>query len=73
MTTIDARGKSCPMPIVLMAKAMNTLAPGDRLIVQADDRAFPEDVQAWCKKTGHELVELANKSGYFEAEIRRAG
>ena len=70
---IDARGKSCPMPIVLMAKAMNGLSPGDRLIVQADDRAFPEDVGAWCKKTGNVLVELAQRAGYYEAEIQRGG
>lgn len=35
------------------------------------DRAFPKDVEAWCKKTGNTLVSLAEKAGTFEAEIRR--
>jgi TusA-related sulfurtransferase len=69
--TVDARGKSCPMPIVLIAKALRDAATGTRLIVQADDRAFPEDVRAWCKKMGHELVSLDNKPGYYEAVIKK--
>jgi len=70
-TSLDARGKSCPMPIVLLAKALRDASTGTRLVVQADDRAFPEDVRAWCKKTGHELVSLDNKPGYYEAVIRK--
>jgi tRNA 2-thiouridine synthesizing protein A len=72
MQTLDARGKSCPMPIVLTAKAMKALAPGDRLLVLANDRAFPEDVKAWCTKTGNDLVSLAQNGDHFEAEVRRA-
>jgi tRNA 2-thiouridine synthesizing protein A len=71
MVTIDARGKSCPMPIVLAAKAMKTIGVGDGLLVQADDRAFPLDIEAWCEKTGHQLIALVSKKGHVEAEIRR--
>jgi TusA-related sulfurtransferase len=70
-TSVDARGKSCPLPIVLIAKALRDARSGARLSVQADDRAFPDDVRAWCKKTGHELVSLDNKPGYYEAVIRK--
>ncbi len=69
--TLDARGKSCPIPIVLAAKAARGLAVGEVMLLQADDRAFPEDVRAWCRKTGNTLVSLLKKRGYFEAEIRR--
>jgi TusA-related sulfurtransferase len=69
--TVDARGKACPMPIVLMAKALRDAPPGDTLLVQADDRAFPEDVRAWCTKTGHELSSLESKPGYYEAVVKK--
>jgi tRNA 2-thiouridine synthesizing protein A len=71
MQTVDARGKSCPMPIVLIAQAARSASPGEKLAVMADDRAFPEDIRAWCKKTGYELVSLETKSGYFEARIKK--
>ena len=72
MQTLDARGKSCPMPIVMTAKAMKALDLGARLFVLANDRAFPEDVKAWCKKTGNDLLSLEQKDDHFEAEVRRA-
>jgi TusA-related sulfurtransferase len=71
-TSLDARGKSCPMPIVLLAKPKRDASPGSRMIVQADDRAFPEDVRAWCRKTGNELLSLDNKPGYYEAVIKKS-
>jgi len=73
MRTVDARGKSCPLPIVLVAQAARTAASGEKLAIQADDRAFPEDLLAWCKKTGHELLSLESKSGYFEARVAVVG
>jgi tRNA 2-thiouridine synthesizing protein A len=69
MRTVDARGKSCPLPIVFVAQAARAAASGEKLCIQADDRAFPEDLLAWCQKTGHQLVSLETKSGYFEARI----
>jgi tRNA 2-thiouridine synthesizing protein A len=71
MQQVDARGKSCPLPIVLTAKAVKTIAIGETLAVQADDRAFVLDIEAWCKKTGHELLGIETKEGYFEATLRR--
>ena len=68
---LDARGKSCPLPIVLLAKALRGASSGARVTVQADDRAFPEDVKAWCRKTGNELASLENKPGYYEAVIKK--
>ena len=68
---IDAKGKSCPLPIVLLARAVRSAGPGETRVVQADDRAFPADVEAWCRKTGNELVTLRDKGRYFEATVRR--
>jgi len=71
MIEVDARGKSCPLPIVLTAKAVKLLAIGESLLVRADDRAFLPDIEAWCKKTGNALLSTVNKEGYFEATLRR--
>ena len=60
-----------PLPIVLLAKALRGESAGARVTIQADDRAFPEDVKAWCRKTGNELASLENKPGYYEAVIKK--
>lgn len=59
------------MPIVLTARALNGVARGEMIAVRADDRAFPRDIEAWCKKTENELVSLEEKPGFHEAIIRR--
>ena len=55
---IDCRGISCPMPIVEVTKAARTLAGGDRIVVLASDLAFPLDIEAWIRRTGHKLESL---------------
>ena len=71
MSQIDARGKSCPMPIVLLAKAARELPPGGSISILSDDRAFPMDVEAWCLKTKHKLVSLKDGGGSYEAVVLR--
>lgn len=71
MTNLDARGKSCPLPIVLTARKIREVAVGDSVVVLADDRAFLPDIEAWCKKTGHALLSTGMKDGHFEAVVRR--
>jgi len=73
MENIDARGKSCPLPIVLVAKAMRNLPTGTTVTVQADDRAFPEDIRAWCRKTNHQLLSLDSRLGFHEAVVKKNG
>lgn len=42
------------------------IADGDTIEVRADDRAFPADVAAWCKKTNNALVRLETRTdGHF--------
>jgi TusA-related sulfurtransferase len=71
MQTLDTRGKSCPLPIVLTAKALKALPVGAELVVLADDRAFLPDIEAWCRKVGHELCGARTVDGFFEATVRR--
>jgi len=43
---------------------------GEDLHVIADDPAFPPDVKAWCRRTGHELVSLETIDGVTQAVVR---
>ena len=54
---VDARGLSCPMPIVRTAQAVKAAASGDLIEVLATDPGSTKDFVAWCRTTGHELVQ----------------
>ena len=68
---IDARGMQCPGPIVEVFKAMKEAQPGDEINIQVTDRGFVEDIQAWCRKTGNELVSMDDKTNIIRATIRK--
>ncbi|TWT80465.1 sulfur transfer protein SirA [Planctomycetes bacterium CA13] len=69
VSEIDLTGMKCPMPIVHLTKLMKTLDDGDEVTAFATDPAFCLDVEAWCKRTGHELVELVNSENRVSAKI----
>lgn len=72
-TLLDLSGLRCPVPIVRLNAAIRDLAPGAGLEVRATDPAFELDVQAWCRRTGHALVELQKSPGVLVARLRKAG
>ena len=70
-TTVDARGLSCPMPIVKTALAVKALQPGDLIEVLATDPGSQRDFVAWSRSTGHELVEQTVDGNVYRFVIRR--
>ena len=55
---LDTRGLKCPMPLVKLSKTVKEVAVGAHITVTADDPAFPHDLRAWCRRTGHRLVSM---------------
>ncbi|MBN9425514.1 MAG: sulfurtransferase TusA family protein [Burkholderiales bacterium] len=53
---IDARGLSCPLPILRTKKALAELQSGQVLKVVATDAGAPRDFEAFARQTGHELL-----------------
>ena len=68
---IDARGLSCPMPIVKTAQAVKTLPSGAAVELLATDVGSMKDVAAWCRSTGNELIEQTSDGAVYRFVIRR--
>lgn len=60
---VDARGKACPLPIIMLANAARDLAAGTELTVLATDVAARYDVPAWARLTGHDFVGESKTDG----------
>ena len=61
--SLDVLGLFCPVPILLAAREMQSLRPGDLLEVIGDDPGIREDIPAWCEQAGHRLVEMVDEEG----------
>jgi tRNA 2-thiouridine synthesizing protein A len=70
-TVVDARGLSCPMPIVKTAQTIKPLGAGAVIEVLATDPGSTKDFVAWCRSTGNELVEQTTDGAVFRFVIRR--
>jgi tRNA 2-thiouridine synthesizing protein A len=68
---VDARGLSCPMPIVRTAQAIKTLPSGAIVEVLATDAGSVKDFAAWSRATGNELVEQSIDGAVYRFVIRR--
>ena len=69
--TVDARGLSCPMPIVKSAQAARSLPSGAVFELLATDAGSIKDVAAWCRATGNELIEQTSDGAVYCFVIRR--
>lgn len=70
--TLDTFGRLCPVPIVLTAKRMKALSPGEVLAVLSDDRGILEDLPLWCRASRNELLAIDEIApGEWRALVRK--
>lgn len=69
---LDARGLSCPLPILKAKKRLYELGPGRILRVLADDPGSVKDFQAFSRQTGNELVEFQELEDHYLFVLRKS-
>ena len=56
LVTIDALGRKCPIPIIMLAERLREVPVGDVIAVLADDVAARTDIPAWCRMKSQDFV-----------------
>ena len=70
--TIDAKGKKCPMPVLLTSKGIKQLEAGQIMLVEATDGGSRSDIPSWARDTGNELLETTADDGVFRYYIKKS-
>ena len=70
--TLDALGKKCPIPIIMLAERVRDVAVGQTIEVLADDPAAKTDVPAWCLLKSHEFVGAVDLPAGWSFRVRRS-
>jgi tRNA 2-thiouridine synthesizing protein A len=65
--TTDTPGTTCALLTPAIKAKLRELTSGQVLEVRADDPSAREDIGAWCRLSGHELVAVVDET----AEITR--
>ncbi|MGC8571673.1 MAG: sulfurtransferase TusA family protein [Candidatus Micrarchaeia archaeon] len=58
---VDARGSSCPGPIVELSKAYRNAKIGDIIELWATDPGVKNDVNAWAQKTKNKVESMTDQ------------
>jgi cysteine desulfurase len=68
---VDVLGKACPLPVILLAKAVDGVDLGDEVVVLADDPGAKIDIPVWCRMKGHAFVGLEAAERGWAFRVRR--
>ncbi|MFD1395822.1 sulfurtransferase TusA family protein [Kroppenstedtia eburnea] len=69
--TVDAKGLSCPMPLVRAKKGMDRLNSGDVLELISTDPGSKNDFKAWVRTAGHELIDVHEADGVYTIYVKK--
>jgi tRNA 2-thiouridine synthesizing protein A len=70
ITVLDARGLICPMPVIRTQDQVKTLPSGALLDVVSTDRGALQDIPAWCRVHGHEVIEARQHDREIRIRLR---
>ncbi len=68
---VDARGTSCPGPILEAKKGIAKVKVGEVLEIRASDPGTKDDLPVWVKRVGHEFLGVLDGEGYWRLFIKR--
>ena len=69
--TVDAKGQSCPGPLVSLAKAIRDASSGALFELLATDPGSKSDVPSWAELSGNELLATDESDGVYRFVIRK--
>ncbi|HLX61948.1 MAG TPA: sulfurtransferase TusA family protein [Planctomycetota bacterium] len=62
----DAGPTGCGQLLIDLRMKLKEMPPGAVLKIKAYDSGVPEDLPAWCRLTGHTLLEAAHPDYWIE-------
>ncbi len=71
MHEVDARGMSCPLPLLKAKKALSAMSAGERVRVLSTDAGSVRDFQAFCEQSGNLLLEFSCENGVYTHVLQK--
>ena len=71
--TLDCRRLLCPMPVIRVQDLVATLPVGDTVEAVCTDPGAMQDIPAWCRINGHEVVSRSENGDTYVVVVRVCG
>ena len=69
--TVDARGLSCPLPLLKAKQAINRMHSGEYLRVLSTDPGSVRDFEVFARQTGHALLQSLHSEAEYSYLLRK--
>lgn len=70
---VDARGLSCPLPVVELARAVSQHPTGTRFRLVSTDVGARVDIPVWCRMKRQTLVTSDEQDGEYVFVVEKTG
>ncbi|MDR3089114.1 MAG: sulfurtransferase TusA family protein [Desulfobulbaceae bacterium] len=70
-SVLDAKGLSCPMPLLRTKKEIGKLKSGEILQIDGTDPGSRNDIPGWCERSGHTYLGEKEMPGYFSFFVKK--
>ncbi|MCI5137080.1 MAG: sulfurtransferase TusA family protein [Candidatus Electrothrix sp. AR1] len=71
VSVLDAKGLSCPMPLLRTKKEIGKIEGGQILQIDGTDPGSRNDIPGWCTRAGHEYLGEKEESGYISFFVQK--
>lgn len=68
---LDTKGLNCPLPILKTKKSLREVPVGGTIEILATDPAANADFLAFCRTTGHKLLESSQEGEVYKFLLER--
>jgi len=68
---LDTKGLNCPLPILKTKKSLREVPVGGTIEILATDPAANADFSAFCRTTGHKLLESSQEGEVYKFLLQR--
>jgi tRNA 2-thiouridine synthesizing protein A len=67
---LDCQRLLCPLPVIRVQDTVAGLRPGDLLTAVCSDPGALEDIPAWCRINGHEVLDAREDAERYVVTLR---
>jgi TusA-related sulfurtransferase len=70
-TTVDARGATCPGPLMDLISEVRAVEEGSVVGLLSDNERTPDEVSEWADETGHEVTGVHDEGDHYRIEVTK--
>lgn len=70
-TTVDARGATCPGPLMDLISEVRAIDTGSVIALLSDAEKSPTEVREWADESGNEVIDISDEGDHTRIYLRK--